>query len=312
MSIEDYLLDITPNIIGITGIHDNGGHSGEIRSMLGKLPPGDATHRMAIRIRDLQIRELFTHRWKLDPNYAINGHRPANEWLAAAEEKCGSHSKGIKLVERMLKDYYRGKVVPVSDDNVHLRAILENNEIIEGEDKIDQRTTCEPAIKDISFTPKDPSSNIEAIESIYNSNALIIAPGSWWTSIRPVLRTPGICNAIRESKVPVIWCCNTVTNYAETHGYKASDFARGLSEELGKNIDHALLNIIDHGMPPNYEKEGSYRVEIDEEQCRPFVENLYVGSFTEVFSIENKLVIRHRGEAVGKLVLEIISSRSSC
>lgn len=308
LSIEDYLLDITPNVIGITGIHDNGGHSGEIRSVLGLLPPGDATHRMAIRIRDLSIRELFTHRWKIDSNHAINGHRPANEWLAAAEHKCGSHSKGIKLVEKMLNTYI-GKVVPVSDDNVHLKAILTTGDIIEGEDKVDQRESCEPSITDIAFTPQNPSPNFEAIESIYNSNVLIIAPGSWWTSIRPILRTPGICEAIRNSGVPVIWCCNTVTNYSETHGYKASDFARGLKEEIGKEIDHAILNVIDHGVPANYAQEGSFAVEADEESCQPYAKKIYTGSFTEVCNIEGKLVIRHHGETVGRLIMDIIKSK---
>lgn len=313
LSIEDFLLDQTPEVIGITGAYDNGGHSGEIRSVLGVLPPGDATHRMAIRIRDLAIRGLFTHRWKLN-NHGINGHRPANELLAAAEHRCGSHSGGIKLVERSINSYL-GKIVPVTDDDIHLRAILEDGSCIDGEDKIDQREEKVPAIIDLAFINKDrtslsaPQPNLESIESIYNADALVIAPGSWWTSIMPVLKTPGIADAIKYSKVPIIWCCNAVTNHAETHDYKASSFAEKLSTLLEKEIDYGLINIIQHGIPPTYFKDESYPVEPDVENCRPFVKRIYTGPLTEVCSIGGVLVIRHNGERVGKVVMDILEEK---
>ncbi len=317
ISIEDELLDLTPHVTSITGTHDNGNNTKLIRSALGVSAPGDATHRMAVHIRNLQIRNLFTHRWDTvqDEDNNFNGRRPSNELLATAEYYTKAISKAVKLLEDMINPtYYKGRVIPVTDDRIHLRACLEDDTFLDFEDQIGERNKNKPAIINVNFLDENknlflPIPNPESIDSIYNTDAIIIAPSSLWTSNMPILRIPKITDAICASKAPVILICNAITNYAETDGYKTSDFARIISNQIGKKIDFALLNFISHGIPANYETEKSYPVEVDKEATRPFVETIFTGPFTEVFTIKDKPVIRHNGYLVSKVIMSILRDR---
>lgn len=299
ITIEDGLLRKTSKVIGITGIHDNGGHSGEIRSKLGVLPPGDITHRMGIRIRDSKVRDLFF--------YKLNGQRAINELLAAATYKTGRMSQAVKLLEKAFKAHYLGQIIPVSDDDVHLRTELADGSFIDGETSLDLRTSNVPPVNDITFIPKLPNPNPEAIEAIHCADGVVIGSGDFWTSVMPIVKTPGIAKAIAETKAPIIWICNISTKYAETDGYTASTFAEILANEIGRKIDFALLNTADHSFPFNYLKENSFPVEPDVEDCRPFVHQIRALPLSEVVNIGGKKVVRHRGEKASQLIIAILT-----
>lgn len=309
LSIEDELLNNTPHVLGITGVHDSGGHSGEIRSVLGVRPGGDATHRMAIRIRNPKVRELFTHRWQLDKSHPMNGHRPSNEMLAAAECLAGCHSGGIKIIEEAFSTHYLGRVIPVSDDDVHLRAIFANGRHLDGEGKIDRRKKSTPKIVDIDFIPHPPTPNHEAIDAVLQTDAIVISPGSWITSIKPILRT--LREAIRQSSAPVIYFCNAFTNYSETHGYTASTFTRELYKELGAKPTYTFINVPAHDVPEAYAKlEKSYIVKVDLENCQPYTQCTHTLPLTEACAINGKLVVRHNGSLAAALIIGIIQGRT--
>lgn len=317
ISIEDELLCRTPNVVSITGTHDYGGNTKLIRSILGFSAPGDLTHRIAVHIRNQSIRALFTHRWNIngDQENYLNGRRPSNELLAAAEYQTGNISRGVRLLEEMINPkYYLGRVIPITDDHIHIRARLEDGSHLDLEDQIDQRKVNKPAIIDIDFIDinrelTSPTPNSEAIDHIYNADGVMCAASSLWTSNMPILKVPGIAQAIRETKAPFILCCNAVTNYGETDGYTTSVFAKKISSQIGKKIDYALLNYPRHGMPLSYETDRSYPVEIDKEATKEFVDKIYTGPFTEVYTIEGRQVIRHNGELVSRVIMAILKER---
>ncbi|MDO8570340.1 MAG: YvcK family protein [Candidatus Daviesbacteria bacterium] len=315
LPIENELLNVTPNVWGITPIHDSGGHSGDIRSLeLGILPPGDATNRMGIRIRNNpELRKLFTFRWKLPDNNHLNGHRPSNDLLAGAQMIAGSHSEAIKLLENAFSAHYIGRIFPASDDDVHLRAILEDGSFIDGEHKIDKRTNCEPPIKDIVFIDNKgeicvPNPNPEAIEAISMADIFVIPPSSWRTSNQPQLRT--IRSAIVNNKIPVVCFCNAVTNYSETHGFSASDFARGVYSELGVMIDYFFVNMPNHKIPETYDEEKSYPVTPDGENCCQFAKHVYGLPLTTIRQINEKPTIRHDGKITTSLIMAIAQNKN--
>lgn len=305
--IIDALLDITPNVTSITGVFDNGGHSGEIRSTLGLLPPGDATHQIAVHIRNPRIRQLFIKRWALSEDHKLNGHRPGNEFLAAAEDEVGSHSGGIKLLEEAFQAWYKGRVIPISNDDIQLRIHLSDGTYKDGESYIDNMTLNDPSIRRIEFIPQPPRPNPEAIETIANADLIIPLMGTWFGSQLPILQSPMVKEAILASKAPIAWFCNAVTT-PETNGYTASKFAEQLANVLGREIDFAFINKMSHNLPENYAKSDSFAVESDLRPSNPFIKKIYELPLTRLEFIEGRLVVRHDGTASCRALIEALKA----
>ncbi len=305
VDIIDYLLKYFPRTTSITGVTDNGGHSERIRSTLGVLPPGDATHQFAVHIQDVEIRRLFTVRWKLEDS-SLNGNRPGNELLAAAEYSTGSHSAGIKLLEKAFKSSYVGRVIPVSDDNVHLRVHFENGGEVDGEKHIDLMKATDSPIKGVSFIPQDPKPNPEAIEHMANADLIIIPPGTLWGTLIPILKTPGMKDAIQASKAPIFWFCNAVTT-PESQGYTTSRYAEVLVNAMGRGIDYAFINKPSHNLPPSYTEEESVFVQNDLEEKNDFVKHILSTPLTKLEFIEDKLLIRHNGRVTTSEILRVLA-----
>jgi len=294
VSIIDSLLDITDNVTSITGVADNGGHSGEIRSELGVLPPGDATHQMAIHIRNLRFRRKFTLR--LD-----SGVRPGNTFLAGAQIDEGSQSEAIKSLEEEFKSY-KGRVIPISNQALHLRVCLEDGKCYDGEKYIDDHKIGASPIKDIFYLDQDmnptiPEPNPEALDAILNCKIFMIVPGTLWGTQMQILKIPGFREALAITKAPIVWICNSV-NTAETYGYRTSDFAKRFVDVLGRPIDFALIDKPDYNLPANYEDEKTLFVEDDLKETKSIVKKVIKGPFSKPEFIGGKVVIRHEGERV--------------
>jgi uncharacterized cofD-like protein len=285
-------------VASVTGVHDDGGHSGRtrrriginqngVRSKLGLLPPGDASHQIAAHIRNPKGRYLFTYRWE-------NGQRTGNDLISVAERIEGSHSAGIKAVEDQFK-YYKGRVIPISDDDTHLKITLSDGTIRNGESKIDDLKCGDPSIVSLEFKPRPPKPNPEALEYIANADLILLPPGTLWGTHLPILKTPGVKEAIATTKAPIVCYLNAVTT-GETDGYKVSDFASRLVEAMGREIDYAFVDVTDRNLPPNYIEAGSAVVENDLEENNPYIKKLYSLPLTQVEYIEKKFVIRHSGK----------------
>lgn len=325
ISAEDEILNRTPNLYSLVSSHDaggkrGGGHSREIRTLLGVLPPGDATHRLAVHLRQPDIRDLFTLRYSLKKGNKLNGHRPSNDFLAGATYHTGSLSEGIKLLEEAFKAHYLGRVIPITDDNIHLRAILENGAHINGEGEIDTREECEPPIIDIEFIGHPIRArakaiqvrlNPEVVEVIQQGAIYVDLAGSEFTSRKPLRRI--ISPAIQESNIRTIWFSNAVTNFGETDGWTASRFLQSASEDFGDRLLFAFVNMPSHEIPPRYIDEKSFQVPADLDSCRPFAENIYGAPLTELFTSRNghgdRDVVRHNGDIVAPLTLGIAKGR---
>jgi uncharacterized cofD-like protein len=129
------LLDIT----AVVTMADSGGSSGRLRDEFGQLPVGDA--RMALVAlasgvdsqSDL-LRELFLYRFNKGEGLA--GHNFGNLLLTALTDILGDAGLAIETASRILR--VSGQVLPVTLDNVHLRAEYETGEVIIGEHHFDE------------------------------------------------------------------------------------------------------------------------------------------------------------------------------
>lgn len=312
LTFEDALLDLTPNVISLATVTDNGGHTKEVRSVLGVSAPGDIINRMAVHIRDnARFRSIFLHR------FSENGNKALNFLVAAAEKETGSISEGVKIIESELKDY-KGRVIPISDENIHLRAYLENGEVIDGEENFDTLALGSSPIVDIDFTKKVvkdpplympimPKTNEEALYFLRNSDANVIPPGSWRASIMAVLKHPGAADAIRQSRAPLIQVVNAAWS-PETPYWDASHYARDLRDVIGRRIDCIIVNTPDHHFPASYRKESKFPVNPNLDEVALYADEVFKGAFTRVEDINGIPTVRHKGIEVAEIVMDIIKN----
>jgi uncharacterized cofD-like protein len=160
-------------------------------------------------------------------------------------------------------------------------------------------------IKRVFLDPSGCKPSYEAIEAIENADAIILGPGSLYTSIIPNLLVPGISSAIANSKAVKIYVCNIMTQSGETDGYSASDHVRALIEHTCPEIiDYCIVNssFIPDYLLKKYQEEDAYPVEPDV----PNIERMgYKCIVRDLASLGE--VVRHDSDKLAELILEIIS-----
>ena len=130
----------TSNLTAVVTMSDDGGSSGKLRDEFGHLPPGDVRRCLVALSANQEIgdtlRALFEYRF--DKGDGLNGHNFGNLLLTALMEITGSMELAILEASRLLN--VRGRVLPVTTDDVRLCARLEDGTVIRGEKNIDVRT----------------------------------------------------------------------------------------------------------------------------------------------------------------------------
>ena len=224
------------NITAVVSVCDDGKSTGKLRKEFNVPAMGDI-RRVLIALSETEdvIGTLVNYRFKTDGDF--DGHTVGNIMLTALVDIYGSMSEGIKQIGKILN--LKGKVLPLTDDNVTLMGEMEDGSIIEGEHNI---TLAEKKIKRV-FYKKKAKANKEVIKSIKESDAVILSMGSIYTSIIPNLLCKEVIEAIDESHAKIIYICNIMTQPGETDGFKVSDHINLLNSYLGKRkIELVITN----------------------------------------------------------------------
>ena len=227
-----YPLDIT----AIVTVSDNGKSTGVLREEFNIPAVGDI-RRVLVALSETEplVMDLFNYRFNTTSD--LNGHTVGNLLLTAASEISGNLSDGIESLGKVLN--LKGKVVPLSEDNVTLVAKMKDNKVIVGEDEI---TKYKGKIKKVYYKEKATATK-EAIEAIRNADLIILSMGSLYTSIIPNLILPEIRKEIEKSKAKIMYVCNMMSQPGETDNFKSSDHIKKLNEYLGKrHVDVIIAN----------------------------------------------------------------------
>ena len=228
------------NLAAIVTAADSGGSTGELRDEFGILPPGDVRRAIVALAEDTEVvRRLFEYRFK--EGKRIAGHTVGNLLLTALSDIMGDFERGIEELCTMFD--VRGKVIPVTLDNVHLGVTLENGERIVGESEIDvPRHDANVPIRD-AFLIGGGRLNPRAREAILHSDFVSIGPGDLYTSIIPNLLCEGMREALRETQARIVYVGSIMTKHGETDGFCLEDFVRVLEQHVGEDcLDYVLVN----------------------------------------------------------------------
>ncbi|MBV8365851.1 MAG: YvcK family protein [Candidatus Eremiobacteraeota bacterium] len=291
------LKDYTANLTAIVTVADDGGSSGRLRHELGVLPPGDIRNCLvALADNESTMAELFQYRF--NEGDGLSGHSFGNLFLAAMCGIAGDFDSAIKESSRVLA--IRGRVLPSTLSNVALEATLGDGSIVRGESAISQSTA---PILSVSLIPENCEPLDEAIEAILAADAIILGPGSLYTSVMPNLLVPGIAQAIEQSMAFKIYVCNIMTQPGETDGMTAADHVRALLRGTNRQVfDYVLVNVEQpHRLLKRYESERAFQV-------RPDVKAVSAMGVTPIYGkfVSETQLVRHDANKLAQSLMKLI------
>lgn len=246
----------TSQITAVVTVSDDGGSSGRLRAELGVLPPGDIRNCLvALAETETLMDRVIQHRFQ--QGGSLQGHNLGNLLLVALTEITGDFVSAIREVSRVLA--VRGQVLPATLEHVVLGAVMQDGETIFGETSI--RNYGQP-IERLFLTPYCQPIP-ETLEAIREADAVIIGPGSLFTSIIPNLLVEGVVEAIAASSAVTFYVSNIMTERGETDGYDAFDHLQVILKHIGEQIlDYMIINTgsIDEPRLKRYQEEEAVPV----------------------------------------------------
>ncbi|MBR1886564.1 MAG: YvcK family protein [Schwartzia sp.] len=254
--------EATSNVTAIVTVADDGGSSGRLREELGIIPPGDLRNCLvALADTEPLMEKLFQYRFEGES--ALAGHSFGNLFIAAMNEVTGDMETALVEASKVLA--VKGRVLPASKEHVRLDAVMEDGTVVEGESRIPE---AKKRIRRVRLFPEHAQAVGAALEAIRTADAVILGPGSLYTSILPNLLVDGMAETLRRSRAVKIYICNVMTQPGETDGYTASMHVKAILEHAGKGVvDYVLVNSgpISEQMLTDYAEKGSYPVAVDRE-----------------------------------------------
>ena len=243
--LKEFPVDLT----AIVSVCDDGRSTGVLREEFSIPAVGDI-RRVLVALSETEplVMELFNYRFHTTSD--LDGHTVGNLLLTASSEITGNLSDGIEALSKVFN--LKGKVVPLTEDNVVLMGEMADGSVIEGEHNI---TENHNAVKRVFYKEK-PVSTKEAVRALEDADLIVLSMGSLFTSIIPNLICEEIVEAIDRSKGKIMYVCNMVTQPGETEDFKVSDHIKLINQYLGKRkIDVVVANdgAIDEKMAKRYE-----------------------------------------------------------
>ena len=248
----------------VVSVCDDGRSTGKLRQEFDIPAVGDLRKVLAA-LSDTEplFESLLEYRFNTTSD--LNGHTVGNLLLAALCNITGNVSDGIKSLSKVLN--IKGSVLPLTEDNVTLIGVMQDDSVVEGEHNI---TMSEKAIKDIYYK-QEPLINPSVIKTIKEADMIILSMGSLYTSISCNLICKDVIDAIDESKGKILYVCNMFTQPGETDDFTVSDHINVLNnldilrvavalkentniDEAKKSIENLLLR------EPSNEKYKTYKM----------------------------------------------------
>jgi uncharacterized cofD-like protein len=224
----------------VVTMFDTGGSSGQLRDELGVLPPGDVLKcALALARNESEARRVLLSRLPMLENGRLGGHTGGNLLLSMMERYSGDFLAAVDGLRALLG--CSGRVWPVSVEQASIWAEYSDGTVTRGEVEVDAGQSRGHDVRRVWLEP-DVSVHPAAAEGIRTFDALIIGPGSFYTSLMPIVLVRGVAEAVARIEGPVIMVANLLTEGRGMQGFTASDAARQLSGAIRRPVDVIIFN----------------------------------------------------------------------
>ena len=225
----------------VVTMFDSGGSSGQLRDELGVLPPGDVLKcALALARNEGEARRVLLSRLPtLEHHARLGGHTGGNLLLSMMEQYSGDFLAAVDGLRGLLG--CKGKVWPVSVQPASVCAEYGDGTITRGEVEVDAGQTRGNQVRRLWLEP-EAAIHPTVAEAIREFDAVIIGPGSFFTSILPPLLVRGVKDALDDMGGPIVLISNLLTEGHGMAGFTAAESARWVSEAIGRPVDVVIAN----------------------------------------------------------------------
>ncbi|CDH04777.1 putative phosphatase/sulfatase with NAD(P)-binding domain [Xenorhabdus bovienii str. oregonense] len=251
------LSSLGARLTGIVTTTDNGGSTGRIRRAEGGIAWGDTRNCLNQLITEPTVASaMFEYRFS--GNGELAGHNLGNLMLKALDHLSVRPLEAINLLRSLLK--VNAHLIPMSEHPVDLMAVDDQGNMVYGEVNVDQ-LSCVP--QELMLYPH-VSTTKEALEAIERADLILIGPGSFFTSLMPLLLLEDLTQSLRRSNASMIYIGN-----------------------LGKELSHAAAGL-----------SLSDKLEMMESKIgRKMIDAIIVGPCTDISSLSDRIVTQQILEA---------------
>lgn len=308
-------LDVTT----VIAVSDNGSSTGVLKEELDIPAVGDVGKvLLAMANVDDDFVKLLRYRFSKSGTTLYN-HPVRNIMLAALIDLKGNLTEATKYMCGLLN--IKGTVLPLTEEKVDLVGEridtaggegedaggkhFSEGEVFYGEEEVSANIRY---IKRLSYD-HDIHVSDEIREKILDADLIIFSPGSLYTSILPHLIAKDVTSALEETKAPLMYISNLVTQPGETDDYSVGDHIGVLNRYLvNRQIDAVVANNaeIDEAIIEKYlATENKKIVPIDRERLQSAGVEVIESN---VFTIEEDK-IRHDALRTAYLIFSYLMDR---
>jgi uncharacterized cofD-like protein len=224
----------------VVTMFDSGGSSGALRDQLGVLPPGDVLRcALALARNEAEARRILLTRLSGFEHDKLGGHTGGNLLLSMMEQYSGDFLAAVDGLRTLLDCV--GRVWPISVEQATVCAAYEDGSATRGEVEVDQEQSQGRRVSRIWLEP-EVSIHAAAAEAIPTFDALVIGPGSFYTSLVPIFLPTGVREAVAAVKGPIILVTNLLTEGRGMQGFTAATAVLRISEAIGRRVDVVIVN----------------------------------------------------------------------
>lgn len=287
-------LDLT----AIVSMADDGGSAGRVRRAFGIQPPGDLiTCLAALSADESVVKDMLLYRFKGDRyghDTSIEGQKLGNLVIVALRDITGDFNIAFEKLSEILSP--RGTVLPATKNIVSIWAKTVEGKKITGEENIDLgRYNGKRQLESVHLIPKNAEALEQSVKAILEADAIITGPGDLYTSILPVLITPGITKALKNTKAKKIFVVNVTNKPFETPNYFAEDYQQAILRHLGFDpFKYYLVNSNTNAAIPENLK---YHYVTAENRNRKFI-------FKDI--VKQDYAIHHDPDKLAEAIVELI------
>lgn len=302
------LKNYTENLTAIVTVADNGGSSGMLREDLHMLPPGDIRNCiLALANTEPLMNDLLDYRFKEDQG-RLAGQCFGNLFIAAMAGISGNFYDAVRNMSKVLA--VKGKVLPVTLQDIQISAIMMDRTTICGESEIGRRiATPENDIYKIMMEPSDAKPMQEALDEIRSADIIVLGPGSLFTSIIPNLLFPEVRDEIKKSGAIKVFIGNIMTQPAETLGYSQEKHIYAIlrhcmTESPKGYIDYCIVNnqVLEPDILQGYLNTNSIMVDYSPEEMKKMGIDLIEAPLV---TINEQGAVRHNSSLLAEIIMHI-------
>ncbi len=223
------------DVTTVIAVSDNGSSTGVLKEELDIPAVGDIG-KVLLSMANVDEDFIDLLGYRFNKSGSLYNHPVRNIMLAALIDLKGNLTEATKYMCQLLN--IKGTVLPLTEEKVELVGQSHDKEYF-GEEEVSNN------IKDIRRLTYDHDIRIgsEIKQKVLEADLIIFSSGSLYTSILPHLISSEVLEAIDETKAPLMYISNLVTQPGETDEYNVSDHIRVLNQYLqNRKIDIVVAN----------------------------------------------------------------------